>query len=603
MMLQGNILGFVGIDNPDFEPLSENDFSPLVQLLADTLSAGRRRSEDEVARRQLNERLTNKTEQQRALLQLSLEMSLATSREGCLTTARHRLRALLGLSSGAKGMVVSLLEKLGGDRCRVRLLDFDPSLEVSLVGFAESDGTHEKEIATEVAERKSSWAALASGTPITTREHRLTDFLDWSRFQEHKICDQCVVVSLLGSSGPFGTLTVGFTRPEPPTLEEIDWIAQVGSTLAAHLSIHEAREALQSLNLALEARVEARTRELRASERRFEQLFHQAPQAMLIVDRARRVVQSNRNAQLLFKVDGDAFSGTPINDLVPAAMRERHDQLMDSFTDSDARAMARGRHVQSVRSDGSMFSAEIGLVPVDLNGERHTIVGISDITDRLEAQAAVAHSLSEKETLLKEIHHRVKNNLQIISSLLMLQSEQMPSDYARKLLEESVFRVRSMALIHHQLYGVESLAQIDFGDYARTLAESLRGALAPHARLRVDASRVEITVETAVPLGLILNELLTNAFKYGLPDWTTGDAPPSSRTGEGCDILVEVEVAEGCIRMAVTDSGRPPKDFDPARTTSLGLELIRTLNRQLLGTLSFDECRGSRFVLTCRHER
>jgi two-component sensor histidine kinase len=211
--------------------------------------------------------------------------------------------------------------------------------------------------------------------------------------------------------------------------------------------------------------------------------------------------------------------------------------------------------------------------------------------------------LSEKETLLREIHHRVKNNLQIISSLLMLQSEQMRSDSARKLLEESVFRVRSMALIHQQLYGVESLARIDFGDYARTLAESLRGALAPHARLRVDASRVEITVETAVPLGLILNELLTNAFKYGLPDRTTGDAPPIGRTGEGCDILVEVGLAEDCIWMAVTDSGRPPENFDPARTTSLGLELVRTLNRQLRGTLSFDVGRGSRFVLTCRRER
>jgi PAS domain S-box-containing protein len=596
LMLDGALRGFVGIDNPRLEPLHHTEFAALMQLLADTLAAGLQRTGDERALRHLNDRLTRKTEQQRALLQLSTDVARATTRAELFAMVQSRIRPVLGVDR------VSLMEKLdGGKRFRIRLLDLDPGLAAGMSGEYVSPRKVEVEVDGADMERKSPSLAMERGVAVTTREHRLTDFIDWVHLHERQGYDQFVVVPLIGTAGVFGTLNVGFTRPEPPTLEEIDWISQFGSMIAAHLSIHEAREALESLNLALETRVEVRTRELRASEERFEQLFRQAPQAMLIVDGERKVVQSNRNAQRLFRTDDDAFVGTPINDLVPVAVRARHDRLMDGFEERrEGRAMAGDRLVQAVRRDGSAFSAEVGLVPIELNGERHILAGVTDVTDRLEAQAAVTRSLREKETLLKEIHHRVKNNLQIISSLLMLQSEQMPSDRARKLLEESVLRVRSMALIHQQLYGVESLERIDLGDYARSLAESLRGALAPLARLRVDASVVEVTVETAVPLGLILNELLTNAFKYGLPERADGVEPAPGRTGETCDIVVEVGVTDDRIRVAVTDSGKgPPEGFDPARSTSLGLQLVRTLNRQLRGKLELDVDRGSRFVVTC----
>lgn len=262
--------------------------------------------------------------------------------------------------------------------------------------------------------------------------------------------------------------------------------------------------------------------------------------------------------------------------------------------------MSPQRDVRALRRDGTEFSAEVSLVVIDLKGEQHVLVGIDDVTDRLEAQDAVRRSLSEKETLLREIHHRVKNNLQIISSLMMLQSDQMPSEAARKLLEESVFRVRSMALIHQQLYGVESLERIDFGDYAPTLAQSLRGSLAPNARLRVDVEWLEITVETALPLGLILNELLTNAFKYGLYEPKTGDAHTARRTGEHYHVIIEVVVVDENIRMTVADAGNGlPEGFDLKRLTSLGLKLVQTLSDQLRGRLEYDFDRGSRFVVTC----
>jgi two-component sensor histidine kinase len=207
----------------------------------------------------------------------------------------------------------------------------------------------------------------------------------------------------------------------------------------------------------------------------------------------------------------------------------------------------------------------------------------------------VKRSLHEKETLLKEIHHRVKNNLQVISSLLRLQARRMPPGEPQKMLEDSVLRISSMALIHQQLYGVESLARVELGRYASSLGEALRRVLAPSRRLRIEAVSSEVTVEIAVPRGLILNELLTNAFKYGLPD---GDDGPF-RTGEA-DVVVELRVADGWLVAAVSDRGRGlPPGFDLEGSGTLGLHLVHALKRQLRGQLRYDWDHGSRFELRC----
>lgn len=217
-----------------------------------------------------------------------------------------------------------------------------------------------------------------------------------------------------------------------------------------------------------------------------------------------------------------------------------------------------------------------------------------------QAQVTIIRSLKEKETLLREIHHRVKNNLQIVSSLLRLQGERMPSQKARDLIEESVMRVQSMALIHQHLYGVESLDHVDLADYTRVLAESLRILLAPSVRLRVDATMAAISINQAIPVGLIVNELLTNAFKYGVakPGSPTARVD-EGRTGPGCDVRVEVGITDGAIRIAVLDAGPGlPDDLDLKKASSIGLHLIHLLTRQLRGTLAYDGDRGARFVLT-----
>jgi len=214
---------------------------------------------------------------------------------------------------------------------------------------------------------------------------------------------------------------------------------------------------------------------------------------------------------------------------------------------------------------------------------------IQDLTAMKHAEDEIVRSLREKETLLKEIHHRVKNNLQTVASLLALQSASAVHEETRALLAESMGRVRSMALIHEHVYGMDSLDDIEFGRYLETLGDFIRRSTDGEAKLLVQADRVLLPVQRAVPLGLMLNELLTNAFKYGRP--STGFGP--------LEIRVDVSIAGGQLRVTVQDRGPGfPAGFEARRGQSLGLRLVHSLARQLRGAVSFDNDGGARALVT-----
>ena len=209
----------------------------------------------------------------------------------------------------------------------------------------------------------------------------------------------------------------------------------------------------------------------------------------------------------------------------------------------------------------------------------------------LVSDQQLRQSLAEKESLLKEIHHRVKNNLQIVSSLLYLQEDYMKDAKGVEILRESQNRVKSMALIHEQLYGTADLAKIDFGRYIQGLTANLFDAYGidpVRIRLNVQADDIALGVDMAVPCGLIINELVSNALKHAfLPDG-----------GGTIDIVIRTLNA-GRIEIVVADDGiglvEPPAD---AEKKSLGLRLIDTLTTQLGGTLVIKTENGTRFSIT-----
>ena len=214
---------------------------------------------------------------------------------------------------------------------------------------------------------------------------------------------------------------------------------------------------------------------------------------------------------------------------------------------------------------------------LDLN--RHLDHKVSDLQN----------ALNEKDVLFKEVQHRVKNNLQVISSLLSLQAHQSGSDPARNALAESRDRVRSMALIHEQLSFTGHVAEIEFGQYIdRLIQYLLSGYAACPERIRISTDvDVVLTLDQAMPCGLIVQELLSNSLKHAFPGGVSGE------------IRVEFHLVEGEYRLLYRDSGVGlPPGFDPKRTESLGTQLISDLSQQLRGRMECFSAGGANFHLT-----
>ena len=214
-----------------------------------------------------------------------------------------------------------------------------------------------------------------------------------------------------------------------------------------------------------------------------------------------------------------------------------------------------------------------------------------EVNERKAAEEQVRTSLQEKEVLLKEIHHRVKNNLQIISSLLNLQANRVSDERTLQALGDSQARVRSMALIHEKLYQSQSLAEIDFGEYVRSLASDLFRSYRRNftaVQLDVQTDEVSLELDLAVSCGLILNELMTNALKYAFPDGRHGTISVQLRA-----------TPERVVQLRVADNGVGiPADLDISRTKSLGLQLVNNLVAQLDGKLDLDRSAGTAFQVS-----
>ena len=211
-----------------------------------------------------------------------------------------------------------------------------------------------------------------------------------------------------------------------------------------------------------------------------------------------------------------------------------------------------------------------------------------DITERKRDEEAIKASLQEKEVLLKEVHHRVKNNLQVISSLIGLQADGSTDETVREVLRDVTYRVRSMALVHEKLYQSADLARIDFAGYARSLLGYIwraHGSSAATVRLTLDLEPVSLPVDTAVPCGLILNELAGNALKHAFRGRDEGEVIVSLQGG-----------IEGRIRLTVADNGVGlTAGFDWRQAKSLGLRLVQMLSGQIGASVEVSSGKGTRF--------
>lgn len=215
---------------------------------------------------------------------------------------------------------------------------------------------------------------------------------------------------------------------------------------------------------------------------------------------------------------------------------------------------------------------------------------LQQIKERKRAEQQIKASLKEKEVLLKEIHHRVKNNLQVISSLLNLQRGSIKDPQTLEIFQESQNRVESMALIHEQLYRSKDLSQIDFADYIRNLVANLFCSYEVRANaitLKINVDNVLLDINAAIPCGLIINELIANSLKYAFP------------VGKDGELWIQFSSKDDKFTLIVADNGVGiPKDLDFQNTNSLGLQLVNALTEQLEGNIKLDNSVGTKFIIT-----
>ena len=281
------------------------------------------------------------------------------------------------------------------------------------------------------------------------------------------------------------------------------------------------------------------------------QLLDLIHDAVVAADEKQAIVLFNQRAEAMFGYRADEVLGKPLEFLLAAGRKE----------------------IRWRRKNGSEFSGKSSQSEIAGNGRCIRAYILQDITPPTVTEERLRATLREKNVLIEEVHHRVKNNLQVITSLLGLQARTIKDPATRKKFEESRYRIQAMAILHEILYESSSLAEIDFADYIRRLLEHLVRSYGAGARIRTEVrlEALHCHRDVALPCGLIVNELLSNAFKYAFPGGKSGGIRVVLRRG-----------SRGTVHLTVRDNGVGlPPGLDWKTSPTLGLRLVRTLARQL----------------------
>jgi PAS domain S-box-containing protein len=332
---------------------------------------------------------------------------------------------------------------------------------------------------------------------------------------------------------------------------------------------------------------------LAASQSQLNALFNSLTDFLLVLDSTGRILEINQPVIDRLGYSREDLRGAHMYQLYSADCRARMEALLPE--------VLRGREnlicVNHATSDGTPIPVEVKLTPGLWGGRTVIIAAERDVTERRRAEEQAA-SLQEKTALLKEIHHRIKNNLQVICSLLSLQASQLQAGQDPRPFLESQARVHTIALLHERLYQARDFSQIDFGKYLAALAEHILRAERPcssEIALRLETEPIWLDQDVAMPCGLIVNELLTNCCKYAFRD---------DRNGEIC--LSLKRLPDDRLVLSVGDNGVGlPAGLDFRNPLTLGLQLVDDMVAQVKGSWNVDSTGGTRFeiVLPARDAR
>jgi PAS domain S-box-containing protein len=338
------------------------------------------------------------------------------------------------------------------------------------------------------------------------------------------------------------------------------------------------------------------TEALQESEERLRTLIDAMPDLVCFRDGEGRWLEVNEAGIRLFQLEGIDYRSKRGSELAEVSCL--YQKAFPTCQETDEKAwkrgtLSRGEEIIS-QSDGTNRIYDVIKVPLfQPNGKRKGLVVLGrDITENKLAEENLKASLKEKDVLLKEIHHRVKNNLQIISSLLNLQSRYVQNQEFLEMLRDSQNRVKSIALLHEKLYQSKDLTKVKFSEYVQNLVNYLFRSYGVNMNLisaKADVEDVILGIDTIISCGLIINELVSNSLKHAFP---------MGRQGE---IHITFHSNDDEILLIVGDNGIGlPEKLDIQNTESLGLKLVTALVEEMKGTLDFHSDNGSRFKITLK---
>ncbi len=401
------------------------------------------------------------------------------------------------------------------------------------------------------------------------------------------------------SADEFGYLAETFNKMTDSIGSQIATIKKVEDELRQERDTLE--EQVQERTASLQSELEERERVegvLRESEERFRLLVEGvADYAIFMLDPGGHIVSWNPGAERIKGYKAEEIIGQHFSCFYPKNEIEAKKPEQELET-----AISEGQFQEEgwrLRKDGSRFWASV--VIAALRDEDGSLQGFSkvtrDVTQRRQAEEQIKASLKEKEVLLREIHHRVKNNMQVITSLLKLQAGHFKDKEYLDMFEESQGRIRSMALVHEKLYQSGDLAHVEFDGYVKTLAKGLfraHGVDPGKIGLKINVENVPLGLDNAVPCGLIINELVSNSLKYAFPQ------------DKGGEIGIDLHSINGDqLELRVSDDGIGlPEDLDFRKTESLGLHLVTILAEdQLEGKVELNRDRGTRYSIQFKMQR
>lgn len=325
------------------------------------------------------------------------------------------------------------------------------------------------------------------------------------------------------------------------------------------------------------------------------------------LERFRALLDETSDAIFLFEVSTGRFADvnkSACHQLGYSSSEMKNRSIEDVFAPEKLEFMQvlinnliKGKHLQNrktvetvfKRRDQSIIDVEIDVSLVQFSQVFYIVMIARDITERKEFENALKASINEKEVLIREIHHRVKNNMQIISSLLNLQKQYVHDEEAVNVLLESQNRVKSMAIIHEKLYKSGNFSQINFADYIKSLVNDLfysYGVDISQIKKTIILEEVMLGLETAIPCGLIISELVTNTLKYAFPNHRKGE------------FKIELHSADDLYHLIIYDDGVGiPEDVDFFESDTLGLKLVSSLVDQLEGTIELLRDKGTVFKI------